>query len=269
MIIKMGIAFVVQLVIVMIYSARIMPELLQSAGSYEELTQKAIEKSSVILQYATEISAFSALLTIPVLTWMFRRDRKKEAASGVLSAVKAPIWKYTLIAGFGITLAVALNNILLLSNLAEYSESYQEASAVLYTPSLPIQILCLGIIIPIMEELIFRGLIFKRIREDMPMLPAILYSGIFFGIYHGNMVQMIYGTVAGVMLAYVYEKFGSFKAPVFMHMIMNCTACIVTAADGFTWMFSQPLRMGIITVVCALVAAVMFVLIRELGTGAK
>ena len=71
------------------------------------------------------------------------------------------------------------NNLLLLSNLSEVSEGYKQASEMLYTPSLPVQIICLGIVIPIMEELIFRGLLFKCLREVMPMVPAVIYSALF------------------------------------------------------------------------------------------
>lgn len=172
--------------------------------------------------------------------------------------------KYILIVGISIPVALGVNNLLLLSNLSEVSEGYKQASEMLYTPSLPVQIICLGIVIPIMEELIFRGLLFKRLREVMPMVPAVIYSALFFGLYHGNLVQIIYGTICGLLLAYVYEKFGSLKAPVLMHMTMNILACVVTELSGFAWMLDQPMRMGIITVLCALVASGMFVLIKDM-----
>ena len=42
-------------------------------------------------------------------------------------------------------------------------------------------------------------------------------------------------------------------------MIMNCGACVLTEIDGFTWMFQQPIRMGIITIACAFLASLMYV----------
>ena len=81
------------------------------------------------------------------------------------TAKKAAFGKYILIVGISIPVALGVNNLLLLSNLSEVSEGYKQASEMLYTPSLPVQIICLGIVIPIMEELIFRGLLFKRLRE--------------------------------------------------------------------------------------------------------
>ena len=81
-------------------------------------------------------------------------DTLKE--NGVTPQKKAAFEKYILIVGISIPVALGVNNLLLLSNLSEVSEGYKQASEMLYTPSLPVQIICLGIVIPIMEELIFK-----------------------------------------------------------------------------------------------------------------
>ena len=263
-IVKMAVAFVVEAVVILLYAIFVHPETFQAVSSQEELMQKTVELTDGVLKYATQISALAALCTIPILAWMFRKDRKLEKENGVTPQKKAAFGKYILIVGISIPVALGGNNLLLLSNLSEVSEGYKQASEMLYTPSLPVQIICLGIVIPIMEELIFRGLLFKRLREVMPMVPAVIYSALFFGLYHGNLVQIIYGTICGLLLAYVYEKFGSLKAPVLMHMTMNILACVVTELNGFAWMLDQPMRMGIITVLCALVASGMFVLIKDM-----
>jgi membrane protease YdiL (CAAX protease family) len=169
-----------------------------------------------------------------------------------------------LVAGISIPFSLGLNNILILSNLAEYSEAYQEATEALYTPSLPVQIVCVGVIIPIMEEYIFRGVIYKRMRRHATAKRAMISSAIFFGIYHGNSVQMIYAALCGLLLAYLYEKYGSIKAPILAHMLMNIVVCLLTDADGFTWMFSKPIRMALITIGCAALASTVFLEIRKI-----
>ena len=143
--------------------------------------QKTGELTEGVLKDATQISAVAALCTIPILAGMFRKDRKLEKESGITPQKKAAFGKYILIVGISIPVALGVNNLLLLSNLSEVSEGYKQASEMLYTPSLPVQIICLGIVIPIMEELIFRGLLFKRLREVMTMDPAVIYSALFFG----------------------------------------------------------------------------------------
>lgn len=235
-------------------------KIIESGVSSEELYGMTTELAAqAMMTYGTEITAIAAVATIPFLMRMMRKDRKIAEENGILPNKKVSVKKYFLIAGISIPLMIALNNILLLVNLAEYSEAYQETAQLLYTPSLPVQLLCVGIVIPILEEILFRGLVYKRMRTQVSVKRAIISSAMFFGLYHGNSVQMIYGAACGLLLAYLYEKYGSLKAPIFAHMIMNCGACVLTEIDGFTWMFQQPIRMGIITIACAFLASLMYV----------
>ena len=45
-----------------------------------------------------------------------------------------------------------------------------------------------------------------------------------FGIYHANMIQFIYTSIMGLLLALYYEKSGSLIVPVIAHMAMNAFA---------------------------------------------
>lgn len=268
LIVKGGIALLIQTIVMSIYLMPHMAELTENVRSQSEYYERVMELQTELLQYSTEITALTALAAIPILFLMFQRDRKREQLraeqQGTAFAEKrVPAWKYLLVVGVSIPFAIGLNNILMLSNITELSRTYQESAQILYAPPFPIQIICVGIIIPIMEELIFRGLIYKRVREDAPMKYAMIYSAAFFGLYHGNLVQIIYGTLSGLLLAYLYEKFDSLAAPLLAHMAMNVVVCMVTEIGGFNWLFQQPMRMGLITVVCAAVASSMFVLVRE------
>lgn len=264
LLLHMVVSFVVEMILILVYYMQHTPELLTLLESEKEVTEQILEMAYSVYQYAVEITAIAALVTIPFLVWMTRKDLKKERAAGIIPNKKAQMSKYILVAGISIPFSLGLNNILTLSNLAAYSEAYQEAAEALYAPSLPVQIVCVGVIIPIMEEYIFRGLIYKRMRRYVTAKRAIISSAIFFGIYHGNTVQMIYGALCGLLLAYLYEKFGSIKAPILAHMLMNIVACLLTDVDGFTWMFSNPIRMAVITIGCAALASTVYLGIRKI-----
>lgn len=261
---KLGVTLVVETIVIFIYYMVTMPEFFKKSFTQEEIMQISVDAITDIYQYATEIAALSALAAIPFLLIMFYRDKRKDLAEGIMQNKRAPLGQYVFVIFISMGVSLGLNNILILSNLAEYSEAYQEVAETLYLPSFPVQILCVGIIIPIMEELIFRGLIYKRIRRSMTPTRAMIFSAMFFGLYHGNTVQFIYATLTGALLAYMYEKYGSLKAPILAHMLMNVVACALTEADVFTWMFSNTIRMAIITVLCAAIASAMFVMIQRI-----
>ena len=124
---------------------------------------------------------------------------------------KAPFWKYGAVIAISAAMCVALNNLIIISNLASISDGYEETSTALYSAPLEMQLLCLVVLIPICEELVFRGLMFKRMRERSGFLYAAVYSALVFGLFHGNIVQMVYGFILGMLLAYMYEKYGYYK----------------------------------------------------------
>lgn len=259
-ILKVVVSLLVESLVVAVFTMKYLPN--ASASMSMEQLMAYVEKD--VYKYIVEITAISALATIPFLILMRSNDRKKEKAMGLVQNNRAALSKYVYVAVISIAFSLALNNLVLLSDLAEYSIAYQETAEVLYSPSLMVQILCLGIVTPIMEEYIFRGLIFKRLRNRFPVRRAIVSSALFFGIYHGNLVQMIYGTLSGILLAYLYEKYGSLKAPILAHMLMNTVACILTEVDVFTWIFSEKIRVASITIGCAAIASIMYLYIQKI-----
>ncbi len=256
-----GISLVVTMFASAVVAGLKMPQYLNGQVEY---AQMVTEMTNEILKYTTIITGVTALVAIPVFWWLFHKDNRIRRQLGMPEPKKAGLTKYIWIVILGMAACVALNNILTLSNLAMIS-SYEETGANFYEVNLAAQIICLGILTPIAEELVFRGLIFKRMREVLNRKRAILISALIFGIYHGNLVQAVYGGVLGALLAYAYEKYGSLKAPILAHMVLNLTSVILSEIGGFSWMFEQPMRMGIATVACAAISATMYVMIQRIG----
>ena len=121
----------------------------------------------------------------------------------------------------GILVSLAGNFLINLTNLTELSENFEQSQKLLFSGPFVIQIIGIGMIIPICEELIYRGLIFMRMRQYCNVNLAIGLSALLFAAFHGNVVQGIYGFATGVLFAYVYEKYGSLKAPVLVHVSAN------------------------------------------------
>ena len=78
------------------------------------------------------------------------------------------------------------------------------------------------------------------------------------------MVQMLYGFILGFTFCYLYEKYGSVKAPVFAHIVSNILSVVLTEFHAMEWMSAKPIRIGTITVACASAASAMYVLIQRI-----
>lgn len=164
---------------------------------------------------------------------------------------RIPLSRYCIIPIVSIALMIGLNNILLVMDIAQYSEAYRQAADVLYAPSLAVRILYSGITMPILEELIFRGFLFRFIRRKLSFVWAMLISALVFGIYHGNLVQFIYASLCGILLAYLYEVYGNIIAPIFAHITMNVMAHFMTEFGVFSWIMTDILRVIVSTGLCA------------------
>ena len=89
--------------------------------------------------------------------------------------------------------------------------------------SLPIwaDVLILCIIAPVFEELLFRGVMFRRLRDYVSFLPAALCSAAIFGLVHFDIVTGISAFVIGVIMAWLYEYTGSIFSSMLFHFGFN------------------------------------------------
>ena len=76
-----------------------------------------------------------------------------------------------------------------------------------------------GILAPITEEILFRGLIQRRLLPYGKRF-AILCSSVVFGIFHGNLLQAPFGFLVGLLLGYVACEYNIVWAMV-LHMVNN------------------------------------------------
>ena len=78
-----------------------------------------------------------------------------------------------------------------------------------------------AILIPILEEVVFRGYIFSRLGKAMPAVVAAVISSVVFGLCHGGLVWAIWAGIVGLIICVVRIKSGSIIPGIVFHIIMN------------------------------------------------
>jgi uncharacterized protein len=84
--------------------------------------------------------------------------------------------------------------------------------------------LLIGILIPISEEIYFRGVLFKYFREKYKFLYAGTLSALIFSIFHFSFVLLPFTFILGFTSAYMFEKTQSIIPSFFVHIIANTIA---------------------------------------------
>ena len=126
---------------------------------------------------------------------------------------------------FGILLNIIISN----TPLAEISQGYREANAALFSGSFWIKVLANGILIPVLEEVVYRGIVCSQLDLWYGRKISVAASAFLFGIMHFNVVQFLYAFLMGLALGYVYTAYKKLWIPIAAHGIINIVVVFVTA----------------------------------------
>lgn len=89
-----------------------------------------------------------------------------------------------------------------------------------------ITLLTLAVAAPILEELIFRGIILEGFLKRYSPTKAIIWSSVLFGLAHMNPWQFISAFAMGILLGWVYHRTQSLWPCIFIHFVNNFLAFI-------------------------------------------
>lgn len=84
-----------------------------------------------------------------------------------------------------------------------------------------------GFVVPVAEELFFRGVLYRWMRQFLGMWMAIAVSSLIFGLLHGDIAVAGATFVMGIILAWFYERSGSLWASITIHIINNASKLIL------------------------------------------
>lgn len=214
------------------------------ARLYQELTDAAMG-----------LSLLSNLLTLSIVVAFYLIRRKKLSQALWLRPVTVP----TLLSGVSVTPALFFLVIGMLSLLPErWLTSYGEASSVLKDTGL-VAALAIVVAAPVVEEVIFRGLMLNRLARAMPGWAAVLVSAAIFGACHGELVWFCYAFVLGVVFGLMDLRANSVLPSLLAHIAFNGINQVITTVET---LFSEA-GAGIVLIAILILAVVLVVVNRR------
>lgn len=118
-----------------------------------------------------------------------------------------------------------------------FVEAVLKASALSAKPITAVPVLygilntvALVIVAPVVEEFIFRGVLFQRWAVKWGIQPALLVSAVVFGILHANVIGL---SVFGLVMGLLYIQSRTLIVPIVCHALNNSLAL------GFGWLSSR------------------------------
>ena len=139
-----------------------------------------------------------------------------------------------------------LNTVMNVTGFTRIFSGYQDMASKIYEGQNPLLlILSVGVLSAAAEEIVFRGMIYRRAKDFWGTGWGIAASCLLFGAYHGNVTQFVYAAVVSVLLILIYERCGTLLAPVLAHMAENIwglyrsqfVSWMTEKAPAGAWMF--------------------------------
>ena len=90
-----------------------------------------------------------------------------------------------------------------------------------------VTVLAVGMSAPIVEEIFFRGVLYRSLRNRFPVLPAALIAGMLFGLAHITgypLITLPIKAAFGVIACLLYERTGSLLPGMALHAFVDATA---------------------------------------------
>lgn len=175
---------------------------------YQEKLNNYINSKSLI------IILIISIIFLPILYKVFKKY--KEKSNFKIKNIFIPI-------AFGVSICLIYNiTIFELNNIFHFTNKFEISNIPII-----VQIICSGLLGPILEELLFRGIVYNKLKEFNKKMNAIIISSVIFSLFHSNIIDNIYAFGVSFILIYMYEKYKTLKAPIITHMCLNTTIILM------------------------------------------
>ena len=162
------------------------------------------------------IVIIAATILIPLFMMFYKKYKTK--------VKKVKLSDIIIIVLLGMSVSTIFNvTIFELNNLYHFTNNYK-----LNSISLLVQILSSGLIGPILEELVFRGIVYNKLKQFNSNMKSIVLTSIIFALFHiSNPLNIIYAFMISFFFIYLYEKYKGLRYPIIMHVSANTTTILI------------------------------------------
>lgn len=215
-----------------------------------------------MVKYSYIITLISAVIAVVIFGIWYYKVSLEYGENGFKKQFTDNSFKKSwLIALLGLFGGLGLSRFVSMLPLDNIIGNYEDTSNALMGGNLFVQILSLAIIVPVAEELIYRGLVFTGLTKVMDAKYAIVFTALLFGVFHFNLLQGTYAFLLSLILVCIYMKYKTILAPIIIHSSANLAA-VISSYFGISEFFNKSLILYIIIMTVELfIALLLFVLI--------
>jgi len=177
-----------------------------------------INNSEILIDYINKNTLFilliQSMIFIPIFYLVYKKYRVDKEKVSMYTIIKIII--------VAILLSIGLN--FLIIGLKSFMDIQIIDSSITFTV-----IFGTGILGPIIEELLFRGIVYTKFKDIFEDRVAFFLSVFIFAISHtGGIFQILFAFIIGYYLTYIYRKYHDIRLSMLAHIAVNMTSILIS-----------------------------------------
>ena len=184
--------------------------------------------SAAWVNYAAIAISFY-LIGFPLFYLMIKNlpegEKRESRKLGVFEVIKICFMSYSIV----YIVNLLTNLLMMLIAAIKGSEVINPLVNMLEGSNLIWSLIFVGILSPIIEEIMFRGVMLNKLRIYGDKV-SIITTAILFGLFHANFSQFFYAVALGMIFAYITLKTGTIKYSIILHIVVNIMGSVILPA---------------------------------------
>lgn len=173
----------------------------------------------------------SAVIQLSLMGLYLRKDGRAEAL-GLHDFGKIPLHKATGLAILLVAVAMAFNFVYatyVIPGVDMQADMAKILASIARTPlNMAAMFFAIAIAAPVVEELLFRGLLQNALTKYVPVWGAIILSSFLFALVHLQPYAIPGLMSLSIAFGYLYHRTGSLRTNIILHMANNAFALVMT-----------------------------------------
>lgn len=180
----------------------------------------AIEVSN---NWSAKYNTYLYMIILAVSLILFSKLYHLNLLRGITDDIRNYCWKKGLICILLGSICSVMANLIIVFANPDSGEIYK-----MQTVEFCIYAIGLVLLIPIVEEVVFRRILFKELSKEMNIYAGIVLSSFAFFAFHGICFENLYTFFMGVIFSSIYNKHNNFCSTVVLHITFNMVALLIS-----------------------------------------
>ena len=183
-------------------------------------TTLGVDNTTYLLIYGV---VYALAMGLPLFIILFQKNKFFPLSPA--KPVKGTVGFFGVLGGIGVCMLANIVTSYLLAILSEFGVPIPEAPQMMDNTltSYLLNLLIIAVLPGILEELVFRGCVLRMLRPYGDLF-AVFVSALIFGLMHGNIRQIPFAVIVGLVLGWLYVTTNNIWIPITVHFLNNAVS---------------------------------------------